>query len=97
MRCFAEDRQLALTDTWKATSAERTTTGYAVRVTAEVLQRDVSLLADKVDPDAVVDEMGVTLLPGESHTFHVRSTKEVDPQRLLDPQVLRSTNQLVHH
>jgi len=94
---FAEDRQLALTDTWKATSAERTTTGYAVRVTAEVLQRDVSLLADKVDPDAVVDEMGVTLLPGESHTFHVRSTKEVDPQRLLDPQVLRSTNQLVHH
>ncbi len=41
--------------------------------------------------------MGVTLLSGESHTFMVGSAKDVDPQRFLDPQVLRSTNQLVHH
>ncbi len=94
---FEEDRHLELSTTWKTTSVHRTTTGYAVQVTADGLQRDVSLLVDKVDPDAVVDDMGVTLLSGESHTFLVRSATDVDPQRFLDPQVLRSTNQLVHH
>ena len=94
---FAEDRDLELTAAWKTTSAEATPDGYAVHVTADTVQRDVCLLVDKVDPDAVVDDMGVTLLPGESHTFQVRSRTSLDPSRFLDPAVLRSTNQLVHH
>ena len=94
---FAEDRDLELTAAWKTTSAEATTDGYAVHVTADTVQRDVCLLVDKVDQDAVVDDMGMTLLPGESHTFHVASRRTLDPSRFLDPAVLRSTNQLVHH
>ncbi len=92
---FAEDRDLALVDAWKSASADITTTGYAVHVTAEALQRDVTLLVDKVDPDATVDDSGVTLLPGESHTFQVRSSRSVDPHAFLGRTVLRSTNQLV--
>ena len=93
---FGEDRRLSLVDAWKTSAAERTPDGYAVHVTADALQRDVCLLVDKVDPDAVVDDMLLTLLAGESHTFHVRSSRSVDPRRFLSPQVLRSTNQLVH-
>ncbi len=43
----------------------------AVRVTAGSVQRDVCLLVDKVDPDATVDDGMVTVLPGETHVFHV--------------------------
>ena len=75
--------------------AERTTDGYAVHVTARTLQRDATLLADKVDPDAVVDDAMLTLLAGESATFHVRSEVEVDPEVFLRRSVLRSTNHLV--
>ena len=48
-----------------------------------------------VDPDAVVDDMLVTLLPGEQVVFAVRCAELTDPQELLRPDVLRSTNQLV--
>ena len=40
-------------------------------VTARVVLRDLSLLAELADPDAVVEGQLVTLLPGESATFHV--------------------------
>ena len=58
-------------------------------VTARTLQRDVTLLADKVDPAAVVDDAMITLLAGESATFHVRSEVEVDPEVFLRRSVLR--------
>jgi len=37
----------------------------------------------------------ITLLAGESATFHVRSEVEVDPDVFLRRSVLRSTNHLV--
>jgi beta-mannosidase len=92
---FGEDRDLHLTNAWARASAERTSDGYAVTVTAATLQRDVTMLADKVDPNAVVDEGMVTLLPGESTSFRVRSAADVDPAQFLEPRVLRTTNQLV--
>ena len=61
--------------------------------------RDVTLLVDKVADDATVDDAMVTVLPGETVAFRIRSAHHVDPRRFLDPHVLRSTNQLVdaHH
>jgi beta-mannosidase len=76
-------------------SAERTLNGYRVSVTAHALVRDLAVLADKVHPDAVVDDMLITLLPGESVVFTVTSAAEFDPTLLLDSKVLRSANQLV--
>ena len=42
-------------------------------VTAHNLVRDLCLFADRVDPDAVVDDQLVTLLPGETHRFEVHT------------------------
>ncbi|SDD22762.1 glycoside hydrolase family 2 protein [Auraticoccus monumenti] len=69
--------------------------GYEVRVTARTLVRDLVLLADAVAPDAVVDDMLLTLLPGETHTFTVRTGERLSPDALVAPVVLRSVNQLV--
>jgi beta-mannosidase len=92
---FAEDRDLRLVDAWGSRSVERTDDGYAVHLAATTVQRDVTLLVDKVDPDATVDDGMVTLLPGDQLTLRVRSSAEVEPHHFLDPAVLRSTNQLV--
>jgi beta-mannosidase len=92
---FDEDRHLRFTKAWASATAERTAYGYAVTVTAATLQRDVTLLADKIDANAVVDEGMLTLLPGESATFRVVSAADVDPAHFLEPRVLRTTNQLV--
>ncbi|WP_084020848.1 glycoside hydrolase family 2 protein [Cryobacterium arcticum] len=92
---FAEARDSALSDSAPDVLAERTTTGYTVRVTAASLTRDLALLVDTVDPDALVDDMLVTLLPGESVLFTIDSVLDVDPAAFAAPTVLRSTNQLV--
>jgi len=92
---FAEARDSSLTGTVPEVSAERTDAGYSVRVTATALTRDLALLVDKVDPDALVDDMLITLLAGESHVFTVTSAVTVDPAAFASAAVLRSTNQLV--
>lgn len=92
---FAEHRDSALARAELTTSARRVATGYEVTVEAGNLVRDLALLVDKVDPDAVVDDMLVTLLPGESVTFRVRSEEDADPERFCAPDVLRTSNQLV--
>ncbi|TXK18654.1 glycoside hydrolase family 2 protein [Homoserinibacter sp. GY 40078] len=67
----------------------------AVTVVAETLLRDLTLLVDRVSPDAEVDAGLVTLLPGESATFHVRGAAGADAEAFADPRVLRTANQLV--
>ena len=46
---------------------------YRVTVTARTILRDLALFPDRLDPAATVDNALVTLLPGESATFSVRS------------------------
>ena len=55
----------------------------------------MTLLVDKVDVHAVVDDMMVTLLPGESVTFRVSSDADLTPEQLTSASVLRTSNQLV--
>ncbi len=43
---------------------------------------------------AVGDDMLVTLLPGESATFMIRTAAVLTTEQLTDPLVLRSANQL---
>jgi beta-mannosidase len=50
---------------------------------------------DKVDPEAVVDDMLVTLLPGESVVFDIASRADVDPSAFTEPRVLRTVNSLL--
>jgi beta-mannosidase len=77
-----------------AALADRVPGGYAVTVTAASFARDVAVLADRVAPDAVVDEQLVDLLPGETRVFTVRTAAVVDPELFLAPEVLRSANTL---
>ncbi|ARQ67643.1 glycoside hydrolase family 2 protein [Streptomyces marincola] len=91
---FAEDRDLAYDP--RALTAEATPVpgGYRVDVRATSFARDVAVLADRVAPDAVVDEMLVPVLPGETRSFLVRTGATVDPAEFTGPLVLRSAGSL---
>ncbi|MGF0117615.1 glycoside hydrolase family 2 protein [Promicromonospora sp. Marseille-Q5078] len=93
---FAEPRDSALEAPALDTDVAATATGARVRVTASTLVRDLTLLADKVHPDAVVDTMLVDLLPGESVELEVTlpDGAVVDLAGLAAPGVLRSLNEL---
>jgi beta-mannosidase len=92
---FAEDRDSALSDAPYEASVTRIATGHRIDVTAISTVRDLALLADKISPDAVVDDMLVTLLPGETVSWEVTGCGDADGAALLTPTVLRSANQLV--
>ena len=92
---FAEDRDTALPPAALDTDVRRVPGGYAVDVTARTYVKDLALLADRLAPDAEVDAMLVSLLPGETTTFVVRTAAELDLDDLVAPTVLRSANQLV--
>lgn len=93
---FAEDVASALPPADLAVKSEAVVGGYRLTVTATTLVRDLSVLADKAAPDAVVDEMLVTLLPGQTAVFHIATVADVDPEAFAEPMVLRSANQLRH-
>ncbi|TFD28962.1 glycoside hydrolase family 2 protein [Cryobacterium cryoconiti] len=92
---FAEARDTRLGAPALDTRLDRVEGGYRLTVTAHTLTRDLALLIDKVDPAGTVDDMLVTLLPGESAVFTVTSAAELDLTALSAPTVLRSGNQLV--
>jgi beta-mannosidase len=87
---FSEDLDLAYDPAALSADVVRVPGGYRVDVRASSFARDVAVLADRVAPDAVVDEMLVPLLAGEQHSFVVRTGAEFDPAALAGPLVLRS-------
>jgi beta-mannosidase len=89
---WVPDRELCYTVADVAAEVEAIDGGCLVRVTARGLVRDLCLLVDQADPDAVVDEMLVTLLPGETATFRVTSGGVDDPDTLGRRPVLRCVN-----
>ncbi|MBO3750189.1 glycoside hydrolase family 2 protein [Streptosporangiaceae bacterium NEAU-GS5] len=68
--------------------------GYRVTITARTLVRELALHPDRLDPAAIVDDQLVTLLPGESATFHVRTTRRLNPRALTAYPVLRCVNEV---
>jgi len=52
----------------------------------------VTLLVDRLDPDAVVDDALVDLPAGATASFHVRTAARLDPAALLGRDVLRTAN-----
>ncbi len=92
---FAEDVDAVLPAAELDSRIRTVEGGYQLHVTARTLVRDLAVLADRVDPDAVVDDMLLTLLPGESAVFDIRAPAVADPDAFAGPAVLRSANQLV--
>ena len=86
------DRDLAYPPADADATVTADATGYIVSVTARSLLRDVCLFPDRLHPDATVDAMLRTLLPGESATFVVVSPPLEDPSLLTARPVLRCVN-----
>ncbi|GAA1643281.1 glycoside hydrolase family 2 protein [Actinoplanes couchii] len=83
---FADDHPLA--DGGLTVDVQIVTGGLDVHVHATGLARDILLQPDRIDPQAIVDRGFVTLLPGESVTFHVRAPHTLDPSLVEVPWVL---------
>ncbi|OZG62834.1 Mannosidase [Bifidobacterium lemurum] len=68
--------------------------GYRLAVTANAYVRDLFCMVDKVDAHASVDGGMVSLLPGETVEWFVRSDADVEPDRFAAANVLRCANDL---
>jgi beta-mannosidase len=93
---FVEDIESALDPTPLDVEVMPSEDGFAVKVTARSLARDVTLLADRAAADATVDDALVTLPAGESTTFRLRTSARDLEQALDRPPVLRTANDLQH-
>jgi beta-mannosidase len=91
---FREDSDLAYEANPLTARVETVLGGYQVDVLARSFARDVSILADRVAPDALVDDMLVSMLAGEVRSFFVKTQSSLDPAVLAGPLVLRSANNL---
>ncbi|MET9628877.1 sugar-binding domain-containing protein [Lentzea sp. NPDC006480] len=91
---FRPDSELAYHPQPLVAQAEAVPGGYEVEVSAQSFAQDVAILADRVAPDAVVDDMLVPMLAGEVRVFHIRTNAVVDPAAFTDPLVLRCANDL---
>jgi beta-mannosidase len=91
---FADYRYSDLAPADYQLKLEKLDRGYALKITARNLIRDLLLMVDKLDPAAKVDQGLLTVLPGESCTLQIASAKLL---RLEDftGEVVRTANQLV--
>jgi beta-mannosidase len=92
---YALDKELRLPATSFHATTRARSGGYDVQLRAQVLLRDVCVLVDRLDAGGAVDEMLVTLLPGESATFRVDVRELIDGSALAAPPVLRCVNDVV--
>ena len=92
---YAEDVAGGLADPDFDAAVDKVAGGYAVRITAHTLLRDIALLADRAAPDAVADKALITLCRGETATITVRTRADLDVAQLTSLLTLRSANQLV--
>ncbi|MGC9667461.1 glycoside hydrolase family 2 protein [Planosporangium sp. 12N6] len=91
---FAEDNEIAYPPAEYRAEVVTVPDGLRVTVTAGTVLRDLALFPDRLDPAAEVDDALVTLLPGESVTFTVRTRQPLDPAALTSRPVLRCVNDL---
>ena len=92
---FGEPRDSALEPPRVSVEVAAHPAGVEITLTAHNLVRELTLLVDKIVPDAVAEEGLVTLLPGESTTILVRGLSAGEAPAVSHPSVLRSANQLV--
>lgn len=93
---FEEDTKLDVPQLDITADVARTVGGYTVTVTADAFVKDLCFTPDRLDAEATIDEMFVTLLPGESYAFLVRSDLELDEDALVTHPVIQSVNTLTH-
>lgn len=70
--------------------------GWEVTLTARALTRDIVIHADRLDPDAVVDDAQFTMLAGETRSIRVHTSQLIDGAHLVVSPVLATVNDAVH-
>ncbi|MDA0565607.1 glycoside hydrolase family 2 protein [Streptomonospora sp. S1-112] len=92
---YARDHEIAYPEPKFTAAAAPRGEDLEVTVTADVLLRDVALFADRLGADAEADDMLVTLLPGEAHTFTVAGGAGLDTSAAVRAPVLRCVNDVL--
>nr|WP_240967685.1 hypothetical protein [Streptomyces composti] len=93
LRCFAEDTAMRYAPAeFEITTLPRPG-GLRLHVTAHTLVRELAIFVDRLDPDATIDDQLVTLLPGETATFNIRTQQEIDTGALTKYPLLRCINE----
>ena len=89
------DQQLqAPKDAFNSRVTKLSDTSYELTVTAKSYTRDLFCMVDKVDPQARITGGLVSLPAGQSVTWNITTSHEVDPQAFFQTNVLRSANDL---
>jgi beta-mannosidase len=91
---FTEDRDAALPAADVAVEARPDGNDTVVTITANGYVRSLTVLADRLAPEAWADEGMITLLPGESAEIRLHGVV-TDAARVSQPDVLRTANELV--
>ncbi len=97
---FEKDMQLQYPQPRFDIESAQASDGIIVTITAQTFLRDICLFADRISPDAEVDDMLVNLAPGEIRSFKIKGvTKEAFDDADLSA-ILRTANQIAelpHH
>ena len=89
LHLFVEDRELRLPPPRREVDVRDVAGGVEVTVVARSLVRHLVLNSDRLDPASTVDDQLVTLLPGDRHTFRVRTTVAAADPRWSSAPALR--------
>lgn len=92
IRFFAEDPEVDFPRAAFDAALEPAAGGARLSITARTLLRDLAVFPDRLDPEATVDEQLVTLLPGETASFHVTTGRRLALAELIAKPVLRCVN-----
>jgi beta-mannosidase len=93
LQMFGEDTVMRYPRAAFDAITEPTDDGVAVHITARTLLRELAIFPDRLDPAATIDEQLVTVLPGETVTFHITTTEHLPTEKLLAYPVLRCVNE----
>jgi beta-mannosidase len=91
---FAPDRDIAWPAADFTTEVVPDASGIRLTVTARTILRSLTVFPDRLSPSAEADRADVTLLPGESAVFTIRSDEPLDEKRLATKPLLRCVNDL---
>lgn len=86
---FDRDKRLHYPPVEFEASLDSADGSHRLTITARSLMRDLCVFPDRLDPAATIDDQLITLLPGESVTFNIRSPRPIDKADLTRPPVLR--------
>jgi beta-galactosidase/beta-glucuronidase len=89
---FGPDKQLAYPAPRVEAQLQRRGDEHVLTLTAETFVRDLCVFADRLDPDAVVSDQLLTLLPGETRTLNITSARDLTLAGLTSRPVLRTVN-----